>query len=62
MTLPVVWIPEANADLKEVFAWYESIHPNLGVRFAPAVETVVELIARSPWRFKLFIRKYVAWA
>jgi plasmid stabilization system protein ParE len=48
VTLPVVWIPEADADLKEAFAWYESIHPDLGVRFALAVEAAVEVIARSP--------------
>ena len=48
MTLPVVWIPEADADLKEAFAWYESIHPDLGARFALAVEAAVDAIARSP--------------
>jgi hypothetical protein len=34
VTRPVVWIPEADADLKEALAWYEGIHPDLGVRFA----------------------------
>jgi plasmid stabilization system protein ParE len=53
VTLPVVWIPEADADLKEAFAWYENIHPDLGVRFALAVETAVELIARSPLAFQI---------
>jgi len=53
VTLPVVWIPEADADLKEAFAWYESIHPDLGARFALAVETVVEVIARSPLAFQI---------
>ena len=52
MTLPVVWIPEADADLKEAFAWYESIHPDLGVLFALAVEAAVEAIARSPLAFQ----------
>ena len=47
MTLPVVWLPEADADLKEALAWYESIHPDLGVRFALAVDAAVEVIAES---------------
>jgi hypothetical protein len=25
VTLPVVWIPEADADLREAEAWYEKI-------------------------------------
>ena len=42
MTLPVVWIPEANEDL---LAWYDNIRPELGERFARAVEVAVEAIA-----------------
>ncbi len=53
MTLPVVWIPEANADLKQALAWYENIHPDLGVRFALAVEAAVEAIAENPLRFQV---------
>ena len=53
MTLPVVWIPEADADLKEAFAWYESIHPDLRMRFALAVEAAVEVIQRSPLAFHI---------
>jgi hypothetical protein len=51
--LPVVWIPEADADLKEAFAWYESLHPDLGMRFAQAVEAAVEVITRSPLAFQI---------
>jgi hypothetical protein len=46
VTLPVVWLPEADADLKDAFAWYESIHPDLGQRFAFAVDRAVEVITR----------------
>jgi plasmid stabilization system protein ParE len=53
VTLPVVWIPEADADLKEAFAWYESRHPDLGMRFALAVEAAVEVITRSPPAFQI---------
>ena len=47
MTLPVVWIPEANEDLLEARAWYDNIRPELGERFALAVEATVEAIADS---------------
>jgi len=53
VTLPVVWIPEADADLKEALAWYEGIHPDLGMRFALAVDAAVEVIARSPLAFQM---------
>ena len=53
MTLPLVWIPEADADLKEAFAWYESIHPDLGVRFALAVDAAVEVRARNALAFQI---------
>lgn len=52
MRLPVVWIPEADADLKETLAWYEKIRPELGLRFALAVDA----IAQSPLRFQI-VRK-----
>jgi hypothetical protein len=42
VTLPVVWIPEANEDLLDARAWYDNIRPQLGERFALAVEATVE--------------------
>ena len=60
MTLPVVWIPEAHADLGKALAWYENIHPDLGLRFALAVDAVVEVIAESPLRFRSWMAKYAA--
>ena len=30
MTLPVVWLPEADAELKHARAWYDNIRPELG--------------------------------
>jgi len=49
--LSVVWIPEAEADLRAALAWYEDIRPDLGMRFAVAVEEAVEAIAQNPLRF-----------
>lgn len=51
MTLPVVWLPEADAELKEAQARYESVRPGLGQRFAEAVADTVEAIAAAPLQF-----------
>ena len=48
MTLPVVWLPEADAELKEALAYYDAIRPELGTRFALAVvETIEETECRD---------------
>ena len=51
MTLPVVWLREADAELKQALAHYDGIRPELGVRFAEAVEEAVEAIVLAPFRF-----------
>jgi len=56
VTLPVVWIPEANKDLLEARAWYANIRPELGERFALAVEATVEALAEHPLQFPLVHR------
>jgi len=56
VTLPVVWIPEANEDLQEARAWYDNIRPELGGRFALAVEATVEAIADQPLQFPVVYR------
>ena len=56
MTLPVVWTPEANEDLLEARAWYDNIRPELGERFALAVEATVEAIAERPLQFAVIYR------
>ena len=52
MNFPVVWIPEADADLKEALAWYEGITPDLCLRLLMPVESAVEVIAEHPLRFQ----------
>ena len=47
VTLSVVWLPEADAELQEARAWYDDIRPELGERFARAVETAIEEIAEG---------------
>jgi plasmid stabilization system protein ParE len=54
--LPVVWIPEAAAELRQAVAWYDDIRPDLGERFAAAVEATVEAIAQRPLQFSVVHR------
>ena len=54
--LPVVWMPEANEDLLDARAWYDNIRPQLGERFAVAVEATVEAIAERPLQFPVVHR------
>ena len=56
MTLPVVWIPEANEDLLEARAGYDRIRPQLGERFGLAVEGAIEAIAEHPLQFPVVYR------
>lgn len=56
MTLPVVWIPEANEDLLEARAWYHNIRPRLGERFALAVGATIEAIAERSLQFPVVHR------
>lgn len=56
MTLPVVWLPEADSELKEAPAWYDEMRPELGERFARAVEAAVEAVAQHPLQFPVVHR------
>ena len=56
MTLPVVWIPEANEDLLEARAWYDNVRRDLGDRFALAVEERLKEIAQHPMQFPIVYR------
>jgi plasmid stabilization system protein ParE len=56
VTLPVVWLPEADADAKEARAWYEHVRPELGEQFAVAVDETVEAIGDNALRFPVVYR------
>jgi plasmid stabilization system protein ParE len=56
VTLPVVWTPEANEDLLDARAWYDNIRPELGDRFALAVEATVARLAEHPRQFPVVYR------
>ena len=46
----------SNEDLLEARAWYDNIRPELGERFALAVEAAVEAIAEHPMQFPVVYR------
>ena len=56
MKLPVVWMSDAAAELRQARAWYDDIRPDLGERFAVAVEAAVEAIAQRPLQFPVVHR------
>ena len=51
VTIPVVWLPEADAELKEALARYESVRLELAQRFAEAVADTIEKIAAAPLHY-----------
>lgn len=53
MTLPVVWLPGAQAELMEAVEHYDAIRPELGEQFASAIVKTAEAIAVTPLRFAL---------
>ena len=42
MTLPIVWLPEAEADLRATKSWYDDLRLALGDRFISAIAATVE--------------------
>jgi hypothetical protein len=53
VTLPVVWLPEADADAKAARSWYGAVRSELGEQFAWAIYAAVEAIRQTPRRFTI---------
>lgn len=51
MKLPIVWLTEAATELQEARAYYDNIRPELGERFARAVDAAIDAIAERPLQF-----------
>ena len=49
-------MPEAAADLRHARSWYDDIRPELGERFAVAVDKTLEAIAEHPLQFPVVHR------
>jgi plasmid stabilization system protein ParE len=56
VTLPVVWLPEAEADLRAAKSWYDDLRLALGDRFISAAGATVESISKSPRRYPTIYR------
>jgi len=54
--LPVVWLAEAAADLEEARKWYEDVRPEIGERFALAVDSAIRAISTNPLQFPAVYR------
>jgi plasmid stabilization system protein ParE len=54
--LPVVWLPEAKAELREARDWYDALRPELGERFALSVEAAVNDLTDDPLHFAVVHR------
>ncbi len=48
MNLPVLFRPEAEAELTEAWVWYEARREGLGAEFATCVEAAIAQASRLP--------------
>ncbi len=48
MSLPVLFRPDAVAELAEAWDWYEARREGLGGEFATCVEAAIDRAARTP--------------
>lgn len=53
VSLPVFFLPEAEEDLREAQAWYDSRAFGLGERFFVTVDSTVLRIGETPLQFPL---------
>jgi len=51
VTFDFVVRPEAEADIEDTYAWYESRSAGLGDRFLDAVEATLGFVPEAPQRF-----------
>ena len=51
MTAPVVFRPQAEAELEDAQAWYEDRTRGLGQEFVMCVQAVIEGVRRNPAQF-----------
>ena len=55
---PYAFHPEARAELLDAKAYYDHESPELGDRFAAAIEALVAEVCRAPQRYR-FVRRPV---
>jgi plasmid stabilization system protein ParE len=53
MTYRLIIRPEAEFDLEDAFAWYESQDPGLGSEFVRSIDACISTIGRNPLSYRL---------
>lgn len=56
MTLPIIFHPEAQAELDDAYAWYDGQLPGLGEAFLAAVREVLERVQECPEMYSSIYR------
>jgi plasmid stabilization system protein ParE len=56
MKLPVVLLPEAQAEFYEAFDWYEQRRAGLGVQFVDRVQEVFDRVSAAPHLYEQVFR------
>ena len=49
--------PEAELDLEDAFAWYESQDPGLGSEFVRTIDACISTIGRNPLAYRLIYQQ-----
>ncbi len=49
--------PEAEFDLEDAFAWYESQETGLGSEFVRAIDNCISTIGRNPLAYRLIYQQ-----
>lgn len=57
MSLPVVYLPQAQEDVDEAHAWYEQRLAGLGDQFLEALRDVVDQIRAHPELYGVFYQE-----
>ena len=58
MAAELITAPEAEDDITDAYAWYESRRPGLGEEFLSCVDACMEAIRRTPQMYALAHESY----
>jgi toxin ParE1/3/4 len=58
MAAELITAPEAEDDIADAYAWYESRRPGLGEEFLSCVDACIEVILRTPQLYTLAHENY----
>jgi len=56
MNLPVIFRPEAEEDVQEIYQWYESQQPGLGEEFIRILREKLDIVRDHPELFALIYK------